>query len=282
MNVVLPTESKISKTRKIIYISIGIICAIAAIVILYVQFIKGSDIELKFSSNDMSEDEYQELKADFDSIFTNTITNGDQTEYNKYYENKDLVFIGYQKEENKDNEYNLNVNIPYINIKNEQTIEYNKEIITTFQKKAETILNSTNNNNVIYTVEYGAYVEDGILSIVIRSNLKEGANIQRVIVQTYNYDLVNNKEVTIDEILKLKNIDKSFANNKIKNEIKESQEQVEGLKKIGYTIYERNPDNDMYKIENVIEFFVGKNKNLYIIYAYGNEEFTSEMDLVIF
>ena len=282
MNVVLPTESKISKTRKIIYISVGIICAIAAIVILYVQFIKGSDIELKLSSNDMSEDEYQELKVDFDNIFTNTITKIDQTEYGKHYESQDLVFTGYKKEETKEDSYSLNVNIPYINIKNDLTIGYNKEIISTFQEKAEAILKSSNNNNVIYTVEYSAYVEDGILSLIIRSNLKEGTNTQRIIVQTYNYDLVNNKEVIIDDLLKLKEINKDFANNKIKKEIQESQEQVEELKKLGYTIYERNPADDMYKIENATEFFIGNDEKLYVIFAYGNEEFTNEMDLVIF
>ncbi len=281
MNVVLPTENKLSKTRKIIYWSIGIICAIAAVVVIYVQYIKGSDIELKLSNNDMSEDEYQELKVDFDNVFTNTITQIDQKEYGKHYESKDLVFTGYKKEETKENKYSLNVNIPYINIKNDKTIEYNKQIISTFQEKAESILKSSINNNVIYTVEYSAYVQDSILSIVIRSNLKEGSNTQRVIVQTYNYDMINNKEITIDDMLELKNIDRFYANNKIKKDIEESQQQVEELKKLGYTIFERNLDNEMYKIENTTEFFLGKDKKLYIIYAYGNEEFTSEMDLVI-
>lgn len=281
MNVVLPTETKISKTRKIIYLSVGIICGIAAIITLYVQFIQGSGIEFKIEKNDMSDDEYQELKVDFDSIFTNTITKIDQIEYEKHYENQEIVFTGYKKEEVKEDKYSLNVNIPYINIKNEKTIEYNKQIISTFQQKSESILKNTN-SMVIYTVEYSAYIERGILSIVIRSNLKEGTNVQRVIVQTYNYDLVNNKEITIDDMLNLKGINKTTANNKIKEEIEEAQKQVEELRTLGYETYERNPDKDIYKIENAQEFFIGKDERLYIIYAYGNEEFTSEMDLVIF
>ena len=72
MNVVLPTNNKLSKTRKIIYISIGIICAIAAFVIIYVQYIKDSKIALAIGKNDMSEDEYQELKVDFDNVFNNS------------------------------------------------------------------------------------------------------------------------------------------------------------------------------------------------------------------
>lgn len=282
MNVVLPTENKFSKTRKIIYISIGIICIIAAFVIIYVQYIKDSKLALVIGKNDMSDDKYQELKMDFDNVFTNTITKIDKTEYSRHYAEKELAFTGYQKKEIKEGYYSLDVNIPYINIKNEKTIEYNKEIISTFQEKSETILNNSNGNNVIYTVDYGAYVEDGILSIIIRSNLKEGTNTQRVIVQTYNYDLINNKEITIYDMLNLKNIDKNLANNKIKKEIQQSQEQIEQLKQLGYTIYERNLEDERYKIENATEFFIGQDEKLYIIYAYGNEEFTSEMDLVIF
>ena len=38
----------------------------------------------------------------------------------------------------------------------------------------------------------------------------------------------------------------------------------------------------MYKIENTDEFYIDNNNNLYLIYAYGNENLTSEMDLVVF
>ena len=55
---------------------------------------------------------------------------------------------------------------------------------------------------------------------------------------------------------------------------------MEDLRSLGYKIFERNPENDMYKIKNSQEFFV-KDGNIYIIYAYGNEELTTEMDLVI-
>jgi len=38
--------------------------------------------------------------------------------------------------------------------------------------------------------------------------------------------------------------------------------------------------NDMYKIENSKEFYL-TNDTLYIIYAYGNDNFTSEIDLIV-
>ena len=39
---------------------------------------------------------------------------------------------------------------------------------------------------------------------------------------------------------------------------------------------------DEFKIENATEYFLGKNGYLYVIYAYGNDDFTSELDVIIF
>ena len=38
----------------------------------------------------------------------------------------------------------------------------------------------------------------------------------------------------------------------------------------------------MYKISNAKNFLYGKDGMLYLIYAYGNDEDTSEKDIVIF
>lgn len=81
--------------------------------------------------------------------------------------------------------------------------EYNKEIEDIFVNKARNVLQSEN-KNIIYTVEYVANVQDDILSLMIRSNLKEGVSAQRIIIQTYNYDLRNNKEINLEEVLKIK------------------------------------------------------------------------------
>ena len=115
---------------------------------------------------------------------------------------------------------------------------------------------------------------------MIRSNLKEGSSAQRVIIQTYNYDLRNNTEIALEEVLKIKNANISEIQEKIKNEISMEQKKVEDLKNLGYTIYSRDVSNDIYKIENSKEFYV-TNNTLYIVYAYGNETFTSEMDLIV-
>ena len=134
---------------------------------------------------------------------------------------------------------------------------------------------------MIYTVDFSAYVANNILSVVVRSTLKEGANAQRDIVQTYNYDLKNQKKCTIDKMLELKGITKNDANQKIKDEIKTVQEKVEDLRELGYNIYPRDYTSDIYSINNATEYFFGKDNALYIIYAYGNLNHTSEMDIVV-
>ena len=74
---------------------------------------------------------------------------------------------------------------------------------------------------------------------------------------------------------------KKDANQKIKDEIKSAQEKAEELGKLGYSIYPRDYTSDIYNINNVTEYFMGEDNALYIIYAYGNENHTNEMDIVV-
>ena len=284
MKLTLPEKNKIRKKDLIIYISIVVICIISVIVSCYVQFHDQIDVTTlvgKAKSKEFgekTEEQKELLKADFDKIFTNNIT-GDREEIPKIDETKEIVYTDYEKKESKLNSYDIEVHIPQINIDDENIAKCNKEIQDVFRTKTESILKSEN-KNVIYTVEYVANVEDNILSLIIRSNLKEGSSAQRVIIQTYNYDLKNNKEITLAEILKNKNIKEQIVQAQIKNTIDLEQKKVKALEELGYTIYSRDSSNDMYKIENTTEFYLTEN-TLYIIYAYGNETFTSEMDLVI-
>ena len=180
--------------------------------------------------------------------------------------------------ESKISSYDIEVSVPYININNEKAEEWNKEI-ESFEKKAKSIL-ETENENTIYTVEYVANVQEDILSLMIRSNLKEGSSAQRIIIETYNYDLRNNKEITLEKILQIENVEKTEIQQKIKDEIEIEQKKVEDLKDLGYNIYSRNINDDIYKIENSKQYYL-TNNTLYIIYAYGNKTFTSEMDLIV-
>lgn len=138
------------------------------------------------------------------------------------------------------------------------------------------------NNMTIYTVEYASYINANILSLVIKSKLKEGDNPQRVIIQTYNYNLSTNEEITLDSVLEIKGLDHESVNNTIKSKIKQADEQSESLKNLGYKVYSRDLSSDMYDIQNATNFILGKDNHLYIIYAYGNTNFTDEMDVVVF
>lgn len=284
MKVTLPEKNALKKKEIIIYVIIVIICIVSIIIAFYVQFYARIDVGRLLGLSEgvefgnKTEEETELLKVEFDQIFTNSIENEEGQDNKKKETDKALVYTKMEKKESKLNSYDIEVHVPYINIDNEKVEEYNKEI-EDFVNKTNSVLESEN-RNIIYTVEYVANVQDDILSLMIRSNLKEGSSAQRVIIQTYNYDLRNNKEITLEEVLKIKNANISEIQEKIKNEISMEQKKVEDLKNLGYTIYSRDVSNDIYKIENSKEFYV-TNNTLYIVYAYGNETFTSEMDLIV-
>lgn len=287
MNVVLPDKIKIRKKQVIIYSSIIIFCIMSLILATYIQFYARIDfaevigIRQKKRIGDKSEEQIQNLKLEFVNLFNNNLINNNENnnDNKKVEKDKELVYTKYSKKQSKDNLYDININIPYININNEITVNYNKEIENIFLSKARQIVENES-RKVIYTVEYVANIHDDILSLVIRSNLKEGTSAQRVIMQTYNYDLRNNKEISLEEIIRLEKLDTNLLQEEIKETIKEEENKVQALKQLGYQIFERDIKSEMYNIENSKQFYY-TGKELYIIYAYGNDEITSELDLVI-
>ncbi len=284
MKVVLPEKNKIKKRQLILYIVIMVVCIISVIIAFYVQFyaridigrLIGFDTQGEFGKK--TEEQIALLQTEFDQIFTNRFENPEDVETKKIEEDKPIIYTKTEKKESKLNSYDLEVHIPYINIDNTIIETYNKEI-EQFVNKTNNILQSQN-KNTIYTVEYVANVQNDILSLMIRSNLKEGSSAQRVIIETYNYDLRNNKEITLEEVLRIQGLNNLDIQKKIQNEIETEQRKVEDLKNLGYNIYSRDITNDRYELKNTKQFYLTEN-TLYIIYAYGNETFTSEMDLII-
>lgn len=282
MNVTLPEKNKINKRRIIIY-SIAIFACILAIVVVIGIQILGNDVVDNFFGvskiTKKTEEEEDRLKANFDTLFQNQLENNNSYEVKKIDENKDIVYTNYENTDKSTNNYEMNVNLPYINIKNQSVQDYNENIKNIFQAKAEEVLKSTN-SNVIYTVKYEAYIENNILSLIIYSDLKQDASAQRIIIQTFNFNLETNKELTLEDIIKIYELDEKTVQDKIDNEIKTEEKKAEDLKALGYNVFTRDTKSDMYKIKNATEFFV-HNNNLYIIYAYGNDKLTSERDIVV-
>ena len=286
MNVVLPEKNRIKKKQLFIYISIIIICIISVIIAFYVQFYTRIDIAkfIGISQKDglgsKTEEQQQTIKSEFNTIFNNTITNDNDTNNSKKEEaDKKIVYTKYEKKETKLNSYDLEVHIPHINISGEVVEKYNQEIENIFVDMAKKVLQSEN-NNVIYTVEYVANIQDDILSVMIKSNLKEWSKAQKVIIQTYNYDIRNNKEITLAEVLKIEQLNENDVQNRIKTDIQTEQKKAQDLKSLGYNIYSRDINSDIYSIEKSTEFYFTGNI-LYVIYAYGNQMATSEMDIVV-
>lgn len=281
MNLELPEKEKIPKKRIIMYVIILLICVIAVIVVVGVQILGNDVVDNMFGINKITkrtEEEEASLKANFENIFDNQIEDKGEYKIQKVKQDENLVYTNYTKED-KNEKHEIDVNLPYININNKETDNFNKEIENTFKGKAEEILKDSN-QNIIYIVKYKAYVENNILSLVIYSDLKQNTSAQRVIVQTFNFDLKENKKLTLEDVIDSFDLKKTDVQNKINIDIQKEQKKSEDLIKLGYNIFSRDINSDIYKVENASEYFV-YNNNIYIIFAYGNKRITSEKDIVI-
>ena len=214
--------------------------------------------------------DYEALKMDFKNIFTNSvITDGKSEDYNN-------VVITKYDIKNKDGLYDVDVKIPKINIESSIIDEVNNKIEKIYVEKLKNIIQDTA-TNTIYGINYVAYVNEDILSLVIKTGLKEYADKpQRVVLQTFNYDIKGDKLLSFEDIMNRKSLNKEEIQSKIDREIKKSAEEnnIPGM-------YQIEPEQDMYKIENVVEFFIGKNGYIYILYPYGNRNNTDMVDIII-
>lgn len=280
MRPVLP-QKKLNYKLLILYGLVFVICILGIGMSMYMQYFQDEKIGVIFGITDSEyEDLYNELKNNFNSLFTNDIDNlqGNDLQVKKIKKDFDIVATRFEVKEEKDN-YTLDVSIPIINIDNKEIKTYNQEIEDTYKQKIDEIKATL---GYIYNVRYKCYIQDNILSLAIYSELKEKTSNQKIMIETFNYNLAENKEVTLQEILNLKNIKVSDANSKIKNEIKEIQEKNDSLTELGYNMYKRDVDSDIYEVPNIEQFFIGEDGNVYVVFAYGNLDQTSEMDVVIF
>lgn len=216
----------------------------------------------------------EELENNFNTMFTNTT-------YPETDENKQKVYSKYNIETAETGKYKINTNIPIIEIESEVVEEINNDIFTSFVNPIVQILDK-DGAYILYNADYVSYLNNNVLSVVIKCTLKEGTNPQRVIIKTYNYDMENDKILDLKDILNLKNLNQEEVQNKIFNKINNEIQKISAIKDSGYNIYKRNIDNKIYKLENTNEFFLGENNVLYIVYSYGNSDYTSEIDLVIY
>lgn len=275
---------KIPKSQIFCFALIMIVCIIAIVEALY--YVMNPNIQDKenIADNSLSNAQITDtnLVDNFDDVFQNSFKNTNTSEEaEKIDADKDYIYTNYEKTEVNSGNYEIDVKIPVININSEEIKSYNEDIKQVFQDKAESILNGGSNRSV-YSVDYEAFLNNNILSIVIRSTLKEGSNPQRVIIQTYCYNIKEMKKVEFSDIMTLKNLDTNTVQEKIRKQIQGKQEEAKALQQLGYSVYIRDLRSDRYDVENISNFFIDENNNVYVIYAYGNSSNTDVTDIVIF
>lgn len=279
--------------RYIIYITIAIICITSIIVGVYYQ-VFGNKPKQNTLTNEIVDNEHSDevidseiLKEEFNSLFNNSFDNQgyDITAIKKLegHEEQDIIYAAYNIKEEKDEKYSVNINLPVFNVQGDVATEFNATTQSIFANKANDVL-SKSNEYTIYNIEYVGYLNENILSLVIKSTLKEGNNAQRIIVQTYNYDIKTGKKITLNEILEARGIDLKEVNRKIEKQVKEANKQAEAISEAliqsGQSVYKRDINNAMYVTDNVNHFFMGLDGQIYIVYPYGNSNFTSEIDII--
>ena len=275
------------KNQKIIFILVGAFCVFALIAGIYTQFFvgnKGSDYTQNPTDNisgDSRPKTQEELKNQLKSLFTNDFINNSTYEVQKANDSKDIVYSAYDIQK-KEELYEVDIHLPVINISGDVPASFNKITQSVFADEASKILNKKYTEKVIYDVNYISYINDNILSLAIKSTLKRGNNPQREIIQTYNYNLETGEKVELVDVLTKRNIVQSECQNKINQVVSKAQEEAQILVKSGYQVYNRDLSNSIYQLSNISNFFLGSTGELYIIFAYGNQNFTAEMDVVLY
>ena len=279
--------------RLILYAAIIIICIVSIGIGIYAQlFYKDGDTDRFMiggnnQNNEQIDEKQEEAKNKFDSLFINALTYTSQNFNNSAVRKdstKDLIYTSNQISKTVQGKYSMNLNVPTFNINSPVANEMNTEIENVFVKKATSILVNaeTSTDYVIYNIDYAGYINGNILSLVIKATLKEGSNPQRIMYLGYNYNLQTGTKISLEDYMAYKEITNTTLQNRINKEIKEISQQTQDLNDVGFSVYTRDPNSDMYKIENITNYFYGPDDYIYIIFAYGNNNYTSETDVIVF
>lgn len=275
--------------RYMFLIGLVLVCIVALCIGIYIQFFYvysdtdpfmiGINIGAK-----KTEEEIAILKADFNSLFDNSISvqttnpiNVDRIDFN----NKNYVISGYSLVNEDENFYSVNAQIPSININTNKAKEINAKIKSEFYDTANNIMRKKE-GYTIYTVSYVSYINEDVLSLVIKSSLKEQDKAEKVSVRTYNYSITDEKLYTLEDLIKYKETTKEDVQAIIDKDIRTAYNNAKIIAETYGNLYERDLSNTMYKVDNTDTFFLTQDGYVYIIYAYGNKDYTNEIDLIIF
>ena len=276
------------KDPKVLYILISLFCVFAIVAGIYAQFIDPNYGGLNFAQVDNPDvvpgQTQEELRDRFNNLFTNTLNlNGFDTTGLQRIDNSEEIIFTYNFE-NITDRYELRMNIPAFNIKSELANLINQQTQANFINKANTKMqDDTSTVMTLYNIDYTANINENILSLVIRATLKEGSTAQRTMVQTYNYNLETNEQVSLVDLITFKMLNAEEVNNTIMQVVTKANEEAETFQNMGYNdIFIRDLTSNIYNVNNASSYFLGPNGELYIVYAYGNDNLTSEVDIILF
>lgn len=271
-------------TKSIRYIAYAFIAAICVIAICVGVFaVAYKDDETQNSKNTVKSNETEEQeeivndedKEEFLALFENQLfaSNFDDSNIEKIVDNQDLVFSGAELKQSEEDKFDIDVNIPQININSELATKYNETTQQIFVNKVNEILSNQEDNGFVKCkISYTAYINNSVLSVAIKEDLTENDE-ERTMIQTYNYNLDTNEEVKASDIIEQRQLD----SNKIQDKINKIIEKESGNSE---NKVERDIENEAYKVENIVIFIEGPNGDLFIIYPYGNGTQTTEMDVL--
>jgi len=139
------------------------------------------------------------------------------------------------------------------------------------------VINLIKNPSDTFFIEKGKiYEEENAIGYIIRDEkVVKGENYKNGLVQI---------KAEGEKVAKGEAIFRYYTNGeeKIRKQIQGKQEEAKALQQLGYSVYIRDLRSDRYDVENISNFFIDENNNIYVIYAYGNSSNTDVTDIVIF
>ena len=219
---------------------------------------------------------YEELRIRFrNEIFISSLL-WENEEHSDLVETREII-------DTSAGRFDFNIQIPIVNIENGEAEIINDLIWEEYIVYATNIVENAR-VHTIFNVDYAAYINDNILSIVIRSTYRSGR--ERLTIRTFNIDLNTNEFLTLEDIIARRNLDTREMQEKIDEEIEAIARHQEAVQETiddpRVEVLLRDPSDKMYRIENIDNFFIGERGHLFIVFAYGNESYTRDVDLVIF
>ena len=275
------------RNKYLFFMALILICIVALSLSIYVQFFyKYSDtdpfmIGINIGAKKTAE-EYDLLKSSFNELFQNNVKiNSKELRVRKLENNEEIVYTAYNLVNQDETFYSVDAQIPILNIDSEIAKKINQEIKNEYYNKANSIMRQ-NEGNTIYKVSYKAYVNSDVLSLVIKASLKEEGKSERVFIQTYNYSFSKEELISLKDLIELKKTTIESVQNSIQTEIKKAYDNAKIIAVEYGNLYERDLSNEMYQVEKTPNYFLTDDGYVYLVYDYGNNDYTKEKDILIF